>query len=79
MSAMFAFCFKLNNLNIKNFKTKNVTDMSFMFAGCSNLIDLDISNFNIENVQFSKNMFYKCNIVDKIKTLNNFEKFKNDC
>ena len=38
MKGMFQKCSKLNNLDVKNFKTNNVTDMSGMFNNCSNLI-----------------------------------------
>ena len=34
MSYMFYYCKSLNNLNISNFNTKNVTNMSGIFADC---------------------------------------------
>ena len=43
MSSMFEECSSLKELNISNFNTNNVTDMSDMFKGCK----LNISNFNI--------------------------------
>ena len=76
MKQMFNRCSKLNNLNVSNFKTNKVTDISFMFNLCSNLTNLDVSNFNTENVKLSKNMFSNCPIVNKIKTLNNFKNLK---
>ena len=37
MSIMFSGCCSLENLNIKNFYTENVTNMKAMFESCSNL------------------------------------------
>ena len=34
---MFSGCKSLTNINLSNFNTQNVTNMSFMFAGCSSL------------------------------------------
>ena len=31
---MFSECSSLKELNLNNFNTNNVTDMSFMFMGC---------------------------------------------
>ena len=32
---MFSGCSSLKELNLSNFNTNNVTDMSYMFYGCS--------------------------------------------
>ena len=45
MSSLFFDCKSLINLNLSNFNTENVLDMSYMFGGCLNLKNLDISNF----------------------------------
>ena len=47
MSSIFEECSSLKELNISNFNTNNVTDMSDMFKGCKLLTELNISNFNI--------------------------------
>ena len=46
---MFYNCNSLTSLDVSNFNTSNVTDMSYMFAYCKLLTSLDISNFNINN------------------------------
>jgi surface protein len=43
---MFYYCSSLTSLNLSNFNTDNVKDMSFMFSNCSSLIELNLSNFN---------------------------------
>ena len=35
MSKMFYECSSLKELNLDNFNTNNVTNMSYMFDGCS--------------------------------------------
>ena len=37
MSRMFIFCKSLTNLNLSNFNTQNVTNMSEMFYFCNSL------------------------------------------
>ena len=43
---MFYNCSSLNNLNVTNFDTQNVTDMSEMFDGCKFIYDE--KNFKLE-------------------------------
>ena len=46
MSGMFYECSSLKELNLSNFNTNNVTNMSHMFYGCSSLKEI--------NIQFGK-------------------------
>jgi len=62
---MFAYCHSLTNINLTNFNTKNVTDMSCMFAGCSSLTNIDLSNFNTQNVKNMSMMFAGCIFLKK--------------
>ena len=48
---MFSYCSSLISLNLSNFKTNNVKDMSYMFYNCSKLTSLNLSNFNTNNVK----------------------------
>ena len=34
---LFYYCYKIINIDLSSFDTKNVTDMSLMFAGCNSL------------------------------------------
>ena len=43
---MFDGCSSLKELNLNNFNTNNVTNMSYMFYGCSSLKELNLNNFN---------------------------------
>ena len=57
---MFSKCRALTSLDLKNFNTQNVTDMSWMFYNCTALTSLDLKNFNTQNVTDMSSMFYNC-------------------
>ena len=67
-------CESLTNIDLSNFNTQHVTDMSFMFSLCNSLSNIDLSNFNTQNVTNMKSMFSGCksltNIVYLILILN---------
>ena len=48
---MFNKCSKLSSLNLSDFNTDDVTNMSYMFNKCSSLTSLNLSNFNTNNVK----------------------------
>ena len=48
MSGMFYGCSSLKELNLNNFNTNNLNNMSYMFDGCLNELKLKI------NSQFKK-------------------------
>ena len=57
---MFYDCDKLISLDLSNFNTQNVTNMSAMFEYCNSVIRLDLSNFNTQNVIHIFNIFWGC-------------------
>ena len=40
----------LKELNLSNFNTVNVANLSYMFNGCKSLRKINLSKFNTENV-----------------------------
>ena len=75
---MFYSCSKLSSLDVSNFNTQNVTNMSSMFAYCNGLTSLDVSNFNTENVTNMEAMFSGCNKLPSLDVSNfNTEKVSN--
>ena len=70
MNHMFYDCSALESLNLTNFNTANVTDMSFMFHGCSALKSLDLTNFNTAKVVYMDNMFYGCSALKSLDLTN---------
>ena len=57
---MFYECYDLIALDLSNFDTSRVTDMSYMFSYCSRLISLDLSSFDTSNVTDMSYMFKDC-------------------
>ena len=66
MSCFFCFCEGLTNINVSNFRTKNVIDMHGMFA-FTTVESLDLSSFNTEKVEDMRRLFKRC---DNLKKLN---------
>ena len=59
-------------LDLSNFNTSNVTDMSFMFNGCNKLKEIKgINKFNTNKVTYMKVMFLQCNVLEYLD-LSNF-------
>ena len=52
MNHMFSKCPSLIELNISNFNTNYITDISYMFQECILLKTFDLSNFNNTNFFF---------------------------
>jgi surface protein len=50
MGWMFYDCKSLTNLDISNFNTSNVIEMSAVFYGCSSLESLDMSSFDMQSI-----------------------------
>ncbi len=71
MQGMFAGCGSLTSLDLSNFDTSKVSDMSSMFGG-SALTSLDLSKLNTSNVTKMTSMFEKCNNMTSLD-LSNFD------
>lgn len=75
MCGMFMNCKSLESLNLGNFKTVNVRDMSQMFTYCGNLESLNVSSFDTSEVTDMHWMFFDCSnltslLVDNFDTQN---------
>ena len=68
-------CTGLTSLDVTNFNTANVTDMSDMFSVCRNLAELDLSNFNTAKVTNMRSMFSGCKNLAELD-LSNFNTAK---
>ena len=87
MKAMFCKCKELEYLDISNFNTSNVTDVSGMFSGCNKLKEINgINNFSLNNVIYMKGLFQACHNIEYL-SLSNFNTYNvidmsfmfNDC
>ena len=69
MNSMFDRCSALTSLDLTNFNTAKVSDMSYMFMGCTALTTIFVSNkFVTDLVTSSDNMFHMCiNLIGAIE------------
>ena len=66
-TSMFDSCNRLNEIDLSNFDTSEITDMSSMFFTCTSLYFIDFSDVNTSKVKDMNNMFYGCS---SLKSLN---------
>ena len=71
---MFSDCSTLSSLDLSNFNTAIVTNMSYMFNGCSALSSLDLSNFNTAIVSDMSLMFGSCSTLSSLDLSNFYTK-----
>ena len=57
---MFSYCDSLTTIDLSNFNTQNVINMSSMFNGCHSLSNINLSAFNTQNVTNMRFMFAGC-------------------
>ena len=68
---MFYACSDITEINLSNFDSSNITDMSDMFNACISLTSINFSNFKTSQVTTMSNMFYACTSLKSIN-LSNF-------
>lgn len=69
-SRMFANCIRLTNVNMSQFKTDLVTNMTEMFLNCTSLPSLDLSTFKTDYVTNMSRMFEGCTSITNINAAN---------
>lgn len=65
--AMFKYCSALESLDLTEFDTSNITDMSQMFFDCNNLKELKLPLWDVSNVVDMSYMFAYCNHLKEAK------------
>jgi bacterial surface protein 26-residue repeat protein len=65
LSSTFTYS-NLGAINVSNWDTINVTNMSSTFTFCRNISKLDISKWNTSNVTNMSGMFYYCNSLNSL-------------
>ena len=68
---IFRQCEDITEIDLSNFDTSEVTDMSSMFYGCSSLKSLELSSFDTSNVANMRGMLYNCSSLSSLN-LSNF-------
>ena len=74
-SSCYKMFYEIIALNLSNFDTSKMTDMSWMFDNCLILTTLDLSNFDTSNVTNMSYMFSKCQSLTSLD-LSNFDTSK---
>ena len=70
LSGLFENCNKIYSIDLSNFNTSKVTDMTCMFNGCNQLkIIKGIEKFNTINVINMEGMFQLCNEIEELNYL----------
>ena len=72
---MFSGCSLLSTINLTNYNTDNINDVSNMFSNCSSLLSINLSKFNTSKVSSMAWMFSGCISLKEID-ISNFN-FKN--
>ena len=67
--ALFRECENITEINLTNFDTSLVIDMSNMFSYCHSLISIDVSNLNTAKVNKMKSMFQYCNLLTSLNLM----------
>ena len=65
-SKMFNGLQEIKSIDLSEFDTSKVTDMSFMFSQCTNLETLDLGNLKISSVTNLESMFKSCSKLKEI-------------
>ena len=73
--SMFSGCNNILEIDLSDFDTSKVTDMSSMFSNCHSLSSLNLSNFETTQVETMANMFYACSKLTSLD-LSNFDTSK---
>ena len=60
----------VQSLDVSNFVTSSVEDMSNMFSHCSSLTSLDVSNFDTSSVEAMNVMFWNCSSLTSLDVSN---------
>ena len=66
LNSTFNRCESLEQINLNNLDTSNVTDMSHTFAWCKSLKQIDISSFDTSNVTDMSHTFAWCKSLKQI-------------
>ena len=63
---MFDGCSSLTSVDISNFNTANVVDMTYLFNDCTSLKSVNLKGINTKKVYAMEYMFTNCKALDKV-------------
>ena len=71
INCMFYECNHLKNIDLSNFDTEDITNISYIFYGCNELENINFTNFTTYNVTEMSHLFKGCFSLKKLD-LSNF-------
>jgi len=72
---IFSGCSSIRSIDLSNFNSSNVENMSFMFSHCISLTNINLLNLETQNVTSMNGMFFLCGSIKNID-LSNFNTSK---
>lgn len=57
---------RIQDVDMSNFDTSNVTNMSYLFNGCTSLDNVNLSGFDTSEVTTMSSMFYDCGLLTEL-------------
>ena len=75
---MFGNCYSFTSLDLYNFETPRLFDMSSMFSECFSLKEINISNFSTDNLRMFKFTFSNLTVNIEGKIYYNSDNFNID-
>lgn len=71
MEGMFSQCYKLKQLDLSNFNTNNLENISYMFYSCNDLTTIeDISGWTTKNLKSMRSLFCNCYALKSVDVSN---------
>ena len=67
---LFSYLTNATSIDLSNFDTSNVANMSYMFYNCSSLTSLDVTNFDTSKVTNMECMFSSCSSLTSLDVSN---------
>ena len=72
MNNLLHNCYSLTSINLYNFNTNKITDISGLFSNCTSLKSLNLSNLNTKNISDMNSMFFNCSSLTSLNLSNFF-------
>lgn len=80
LQGLFAILSNVISLDLSNYNTENIYDMTAMFYGCSSLKQLEINFLNVSKIKYMSSIFEECSSLSKLDlskwVLTNLKEFK---
>ena len=70
LNSFFRNCTSLTSLDLSNYDSSEIINLSYMFSGCISLTSLDLSNWDTSNVKNIDYLFHNCSSLESVNLEN---------